>query len=467
MRLRDKLIKTGELLTWTDPEDSKENYSILFLIQDIGDIKTLSAVRSACKDYLKSNVGWRWCSVADQRRLAETDPGINPANILRFEIEEFAGLQAKELKTLFEPALKQLSTGNLDIFPRAGGVGVVAEGVQFLSRQKELEKLKELIKANRGVLVRAPRRAGKTSILKRLASESQTGYNVFFMDLQRDRNMKYAVARLWSNKHEISFATARKTVEEKNWETALVQLMNSADKTSPPLLILDEIVWMLEHVENKEGDINSTLTGLSTVLESFEGSRLVLAGSTDFQSFIDRDDIGLEKPPQPFSELCSYRLPSLAEERLTMELRRVLLGTGIVPSKDDVAWLAENVDLALPYPGLLFLDTLYNTLRQTRTTLDIESLEIELRKFCRNSSAFAEYDSPTSQITECLTFLAKHPVGPIPFENFRSMLEARFPMEIKTILFEIPDKFPVVITRDTLQITSRIWHRWWREREGL
>jgi hypothetical protein len=309
--------------------------------------------------------------------------------VTRIEAAELAMLSVEDLASLLEPALLRLAAGEAQLFPAAGAaVGSIAEGIQFLGRDQEIRRAVDLLKGGHRLEILAPRRSGKTSLMRRLEGSLPESWKVVFVNLEKELTLEDLAARFW----------VRATGE---------------------------------------------VLGLPR-------SRL----------------------PKLFRSLEAVRIRTLDLQAPHLELRRVLLGTGLVPQTSDLDWLNEHVDLALPYPALRFLDFMASHLR-ARGSVDVSVMARLLEEFLDKTDAFREFESNLRRrglqergglraLRSCLDRLAiADPGAEIPRAEIDECLKGtRRPEELFAWLVET---FPVVEREDGgVSLASRLFRHWWR-----
>ena len=99
----------------------------------------------------------------------------------------------------------------------------------------------------------------------------------------------------------------------------------------------------------------------------------------------------------PFHDLARHVLRPPTDSVLRVELRRVLIGTGLVPEGSDLDWLTRNVDLAMPYPAMRFLCELASKLR-VDASIDSGGLDRQLTRFLASTDVFREIEQHVLQV---------------------------------------------------------------------
>ena len=477
MRLRDQRLRSGRLLAWFHPVDRRSNGALLFLVRGAGDIQPLTRIQETCCRLLDTRVldGFEWHQVSDVGQLANVDPALLPSRLTRVEVAELAMLNAAELEGLLGPALERLAADKSQLFPTAGAaVGTPAEGIQFLGREREIRRAVERLAAGRSLEILAPRRSGKSSLLRRLGAELPPGWRPVALNLEKEFTPEDLAARLWVTAAAGSYRAAQRRTES-GWEPVLAAaLQRLAEGCEVLALLLDELVFFLRNLTPGEEEGARAAAEILGALDRGcrgPGVRLVIANSVPLGEYLD-EMLGLpeSRRPELFRSLEALRLPPL--EAPALELRRLLLGTGLVPEADDIGWLQGNVDLALPYPALRFLDFLAAHLHASGGPVDGEVLERLLVEFLDTTDAFAEFESNLRRygsqqsggltaLRFCLDRLTDAAAGAaVP----RASVESCFADLARPadLFAQMLDTFPVVETEEGVALASRLFRRWWR-----
>ena len=480
MRLRDSSLRTGSALVRIAAGDRRENRGLLFLVRGASDAEPLTIVERVCRTLIEEHSwkGFEWFAVPDQNALVDVDPRLEAVGLTRLEAGEFSGWSEHRVRRVLEPTLALLAAGRADdLFPSAGGaVGGLARGVQFLGREAELAELRDAVRAGRSFLVLAPRRSGKTSLLRRLEEDLASDCAVVFLDLQRHPSPEDLAASALAQATASSTRVAAERVERDGWAAVLREaLVRTADRR-PLVLILDELVYLLQFLRSKPDEaayrreVGAILRELSGLRDD-PGAVLLVAGSRDLADYL-REEVGLPTAKLPLvTDLERFRLLPLGERADDPNLDRVLLGSGLVPEDGDEAWLRENFDLALPWVGLRFLDALFARLGSVER-LDPAGLDAELVSFLRDSEVFRETDrqlveglrepAARSAVITAVDRLCSQPARAVTSaEDLRALLAAAAPKESERLLAWMIDHLPVRAEAGEVAIASRLFHRWW------
>lgn len=162
-------------------------------------------------------------------------------------------------------------------------VGQVATGEKFFNRKEDIKKLWGKIRNGSNVLLSAPRRTGKTSILYYLKDNPEEGYSILYLDTESvdscneffrkiynhlltesEESLKIKLvemAKSLGKKIEEVGKTIKLGDKELNYYEELVQLMKKLDLNDHKILIIiDEFAQTLQNIlkddEKKSGFIS-------------------------------------------------------------------------------------------------------------------------------------------------------------------------------------------------------------------
>jgi uncharacterized protein len=150
-------------------------------------------------------------------------------------------------------------------------VGQVATGEKFFNRKEDIKKLWEKIRNGSNVLLSAPRRTGKTSILYYLKDNPEEGYSILYLDTESvdscneffrkiynhlltesEESLKIKLvemAKSLGKKIEEVGKTIKLGDKELNYYEELVQLMKKLDFNDHKILIIiDEFAQTLQNI---------------------------------------------------------------------------------------------------------------------------------------------------------------------------------------------------------------------------
>jgi hypothetical protein len=288
-------------------------------------------------------------------------------------------------------------------------------------------------------------------------------------------------SRLWvlASGDRIRTAQQRAAADWKALFLESLRQLEGGDSFRPPVLLLDELVFFLgtlssprEKKANRRRRVLDFLSALSELCVA-AGARVVVAGSLELSDYL-RDEMGLrsEELPPLLASFIDYPVPLPTFKSRRLEMRRVLLGTGLVVAPAEFDWLVENADLASPFAALRFLDQLAAKTRADGLS-GATALEAELDNFLRSTEAFKDFVHrlerksralPGAQagLEEALDRLAQAPEEEgLPMEIFRAALSGVRPGEADRLVDWLVETFPIRRQGDRVLLASRLFRRWW------
>ncbi|WP_342376844.1 ATP-binding protein [Myxococcus stipitatus] len=344
--------------------------------------------------------------------------------------------------------------------------------MDFLGRDSELTALREFVMSGQHVLLAAPRRSGKTSLLRRFAELNTSELNTLFVDVESFQSAEVLTSEFVARSRGQVFTTeVLKQVRGRGWQGALSEAIRSlASGPKPLVLILDELVFLIDNLRRTPEDVLELLTVLGAAVAE-TGARLVVAGSMPLEQ-VTRD---LLTGPLPgaFGALRRYALPPLAHDRLALDLRRVMLGTGLVAENGDMDWLLRNVDFSMPYPALRFIAHLASSAYER--ALSAATLDEELENFLSRTTAFAEllgqirleaqtHLSIAQGVEKVLDRLSRADAS-MDAQDVRAMLGDTEKSQEQRFAWLV-EYFPLTLEQGRVRIASRLFQRFWRGHRG-
>lgn len=487
MRLRNENLKTGKALAWIDPAGVRRSRVLLFLIEGADDIQALNEIETAGRSRIEERryEGFAWYPIADPGQISLVDQRLYSADIRRFEAHEFRDLQQEQVSRLLSPLIDHVANGSVELLPRTGGaVGGPAEGIQFLNRTAELAELEDSLRKGMSFFLQAPRRMGKTSVMRRLESTLSEDFETLFLNLERNPRPEECAARLRSEVTKEGLHAARRAAKENAYQVLHDSVASLCERAGKPMVFfVDELVAALEAIKQEAKDESarrqrtvSFLAALGGPLKLY-GARMVVAGSINWLDYLD-SELGLKQQELPgqFADLSRRILKPLDLEDPECELRRLLLGSALVAEPEDIAWLCEHVDLTVPFPAVKFLDQVAGETKASGN-VDVAELKLLLEEFLRTTDAFADFDehlnkkSPSREATdaigEALTAIAREPfeVG-VSRERVNTALLHAGGKSAKKLDTWLRETFPVIIENNKARFASRLFRLWWLSQVG-
>lgn len=279
----------------------------------------------------------------------------------------------------------------MSVLPLRPIVGSPATGEQFFGREPELEHLLELIRGGQSVLLAAPRRIGKTSLLRAAEDRLQGELRCVFVDLESCATVEEAIASISeeaSRHHDLRTRVAGwlrdvaahtelgggplsihlPELLHVGWQRQGEQLLDGLLQEGPGVvLFLDELPILVRCLldQKREGAARSPadlfLSWLRRQTQRHGGRlRLVLTGSIGLGPMVARAGLSATLNAYYPLELAPWPDPVARQA-----LRRLSAYTGLALSEEGAARALELLGLGLPYPVQLYHDALSTWSRRT------------------------------------------------------------------------------------------------------
>jgi hypothetical protein len=451
---------------------------MFFMVRGAADVAALQAIEQFSGVAVRGDRCMRKHVLASLEDLPQVEASISIGQVSCFEASEFAGLSGADLDALLMPALDRLRRGERRIFPGAGqAVGAIAKGVDFLDREDCLRNVSERILNNESLLILAPRRSGKTSFLHRLMEELAGKMNVVYVDVQRHRTPGSLAVDLLATVGKEPPGKVRRETSGRPWQHVLRTALLSLRGSTRASLFMDELAYFCDNLLKAGGDLLGFLTELGAICAE-TGVGLVLAGSDDLARFVKREvNAEVCQIGGVFEHLAPLALPPVAEARVGLECRRVLLGMGLVPAAADIDWLVESMDFSMPYAARLLLDAIGVQVDQVGELLR-NKLDQTLETFLGHTDAFADIDrhvatvdAPVGEqaVRDLVTDLARIDVrhAGVSERELAARLGAGDPEAGAKALAELFCILPLERVGDNVRLCGRLFRRWWLANEGV
>ena len=242
--------------------------------------------------------------------------------------------------------------------------GNPVRGKEFFNREKLIEQAWDLIEAGNHILLAAPRRVGKTSVMHYLKDNPKEGYTILYLITQSVNNENEFFRRIVNRVLKTDYVQKSQKVitflekykpaiskvgldgiefgasEEGNYQEILIRILKSSHPESQKLLVMiDEFPETLENIIKDEGE-----TAGKHFLQSNRELRQDSEISKNVQ-FIYTGSIGLENivsklnAVSTINDLSRLKIPPLKPDE----------------AKQLVSLLLENVDFTLSDPLINFI----------------------------------------------------------------------------------------------------------------
>ena len=267
-----------------------------------------------------------------------------------------------------------------------GTVGApVTEPDKFFDRQKEFARLIEKIKRGESVYISAPRRIGKTSLMRKVEENlRKEGYTCLFFDLEgyetpsdwisdwfvkavsgKEAKLKGKVSMVLKNLCKSMGTTGsaeegvlRGLFDTSNWRdrgSAIFDaLVNSTEETKRLVVFLDELAILIEHFKDQKTEADIFLSWLRGVQqEHHRRLSFVAASSIGLSPLLNK--LGLS---DRMNEFFTFPLDAWSHETAIQCIHALARGEKKEISDDVALCMIENIGWCSPYHVQLFFDVL-------------------------------------------------------------------------------------------------------------
>lgn len=251
--------------------------------------------------------------------------------------------------------------------------GPPAEGDSYIRRPNLNKEFWREIEKGSHILFIAPRRVGKTSVMKDMVTNPPEGYNCIFENVESDKSLQEFFKRLYflvlnrlslagktrtnierwlkgRGIEEISFEGGvrfkEKELEYKSELLLLIQKLPDLDQKV--VLFLDEFPEVISAIRRKEGDENA-IEVLHTIREirqkkEFNNCIFVLAGSIGLEHVIESlDRVKL------INDLHPIRIEALSQEEAIQLITQLTHTATVKYSPDFIVQLLDRIEHLIPY----------------------------------------------------------------------------------------------------------------------
>lgn len=263
-------------------------------------------------------------------------------------------------------------------------IGQAARGEDFFSRQKITDEIWAKLSSGSNVLLVAPRRVGKSSILFDLLDNSKEGYiiiyytsesvnnpNEFYKKLFNHINEKFSSIRKYKNKVEgftknllsridsFSIKNVSVTLGESkiSFRDEVIKILEKLELENERLIILiDEFAQTVENIIEDENERTAikfleTKRELRLLPEFHKKVQFVYAGSIGLENVVSRFN-GIKF----VNDLTSISVPPLTEKEAGEFVNKILDERGLTFNKGAFEHLLQRIEWLIPFYFQIILD---------------------------------------------------------------------------------------------------------------
>jgi uncharacterized protein len=253
-------------------------------------------------------------------------------------------------------------------------VGQAVRNNDFWNREDILEDLWEAIDSGSHILISAPRRVGKTSIMYKIFDEPQKDYIPLYIDTESADNEKEFWQKLFQALFDESFVNKFKSTtsvfwnklknikidkitansvsfgdgDELDYKEAFKQLIKGLDDNQKIIIMIDEFAQTIENIIKYE-DVQHALSLLKTHREFRQDVKI----STKV-TFIYAGSIGLESvvakihATKFINDLNSIKVSPLSLEE-AIKFSQILTHDKIEIEKEQIIYMLEQIEWLIPF----------------------------------------------------------------------------------------------------------------------
>lgn len=293
--------------------------------------------------------------------------------------------------------------------------GDAVTGVSYLQRPKINELFWSLIEKGSDVLFVAPRRVGKTSIMKDLVATAPKEYFCIYKDVEGaiTKNLFYKrvfemlIQRLegvskysklfsnWVTKYEITkigtdgVEVGRKEIDYQ--KDVLNLLSEVAKEGSTVILFVDEFVEVILNLVNagKQDEAISILHELREIRHNSELKNIIFvyAGSIGLHSVVK--EIGR---PKLINDIEPLEIGSLNTKEATQLIKQLTENATIQYSDENTSYLISKIEYLLPYFVQLMLTEINQiSFMNEITDIDKELIDKAFENVAKNTASFDDW----------------------------------------------------------------------------
>jgi len=507
MRLRNEKVETGHLLSFVSKKDHSTSFFLFFPVEGLEQFDTLFEVTKGFEKCLGTRRGaydYRGYSVSNYGDIEKIFPEIDSDRIFIFEQGEFLSESGQFIEPFANALLKRFDQGQKQIFPNIV-TGAMAVGSAFYDRETSVREIWGSLQNKKNILLRAPRRFGKTSLLKQIATHPEKGWQICLADLEGGDSAEslvetiltamlenesfdsylpahlaglHAYAKTDSEKLRI-LREERQTIKKdwKKYAEMLFHQMEKSGKDTRFLFILDEVSFLIEDMmgpkDDAEDAIKELMRWFQEARKQYNNIQFVLSGSEHLPSFLNAFEIDSH-----LDDLVEAHLDLFDQDIAREFIFLVLAGQNITAAIDEIDLMLTLMGKPIPYFLHLFLDAICRTCKEKKSisTAEIESVYYH---HLLGSESKRYFESITRQLDRYQRYGGRNTAGAKSILDRLAIADTPVaPEELKIIWEETtgsPEKFNIMldIMRDDFYLVKdenqqvfidiKLIKEWWRK----
>lgn len=311
-------------------------------------------------------------------------------------------------------------------------VGQAVRGDNFWDREDEIDDIWDAIKTGSHILLAAPRRVGKTSIMFHLEDNPHDGYAVVYVNTESadsenefwhklfnalmDEDFLSRTQKLSKSIGNIIFNVRIKKVSTSgvefgdgeiiNYEKAFERLVKDINIDNKLIVMIDEFAQTVENIIKY--DSNKSAEHFLQVMRDLRHNRKV----TDKVSFVYAGSIGLESvvakihATKSINDLNSIKVSPLLKEDALPFAKALAKDIDLDIDKDAIDYMLDKIEWLIPFYIQLIIQEI-KTLKRAKKIAKIlpEHVDIALNKALEHKNHFEHWRSKIKEAFDNNSYL--------------------------------------------------------------
>lgn len=323
-------------------------------------------------------------------------------------------------------------------------VGQAVRGNNFWKRENELAAIWDAIETGSHILLAAPRRVGKTSIMFHLQDNPLNGYVVVYLDIESADSENEFWRKLFNALTEEEFTNRLKTYsqaaleklknikikkistsgvefgdsDELNYYAIFENFIKELDSDRKIVIMIDEFAQTVENIikydtaKSAESFLNAN-RALRQNPKISSKVTFVYAGSIGLESVVGK--IGATKL---INDLNSIKVLPLGSDEATTFTLELLKGAELEADKAAIVYMLEKIEWLIPFYIQLIVQELKTISRQTgKTVVENSDIDVAINKAIEHKNHFDHWQSKLKEGFDKSQYLFAKEILNIASEN--------------------------------------------------
>ncbi|MBN1468805.1 MAG: ATP-binding protein [Fusobacteriaceae bacterium] len=278
-------------------------------------------------------------------------------------------------------------------------VGQVARGDKFFKRDIEIEKILRQIEGGRNILISAPRRVGKTSLMSYIKENPPKDYRIIYLNTESVNSGNEFFKKLLNTiirefeslkKYTVSIKKFLSKIDgigkdgvtlsdkELNYFFELIDFFEKLNLENEKLVIMiDEYAQTVQNIlknEGKERAVNFLQMNRELRQKDFTKSiQYVYAGSIGLENVVSK----IERT-NDINDLVSLKVNPLDNEETKGLINQITKDSGLVFNDDVINYIITKMEWLIPYYIQILVDEIDQMKSKRDVAVVIEKEEIEM-----------------------------------------------------------------------------------------